>query len=82
MAEHASRFAAYEFLITELSTARTFAEIAEKARDPEKRQRKRENAQAAYDTVVQFLPRAILDAAQLEEVEQGLDLLKVAIDRI
>ena len=74
--------AMFQFLRTELAVGQTFAEIAERSRNPEKRNRNRDNAQAAYDAVIRFLPRATLDGAELDDVKRRLSHLKAAIDQI
>ena len=74
--------AAFEFLRIEISTGLTFADIAAGADDAQKRERTRDSAQDAYDTVVRFMPRSRLDADQTEEITTGLARLKAALDRI
>ena len=61
MVDHAEavkkfRDATLTFLLTELGTAETFAEIASESEDGEKTARNRQNARKAYDTLLRFMP--------------------------
>ena len=64
------------FLKIDLDTASTFAEIALRADDTEKRERNRHNARVGYDTVVRLLPRVTPMRMDAEILTEKLDRLR------
>lgn len=65
-----------EFLLTELDVARTFLDVAETTNDRETVRRNCQHARLAYDTVLKFLPRVLLEEADRKTIETSLALLK------
>jgi hypothetical protein len=65
-----------QFLITELSTALTFCEVAKSSDDPEKTQRNVKNAREGYDTILKFRNGVHLDAQAKTEFENKCSHLK------
>jgi hypothetical protein len=65
-----------QFLITELSTALTFCEVAKSSDDPEKTRRNVKNAREGYDTVLKFQDGVQLDAQAKTEFENKFSHLK------
>src|SRR5215510_8506631 len=68
-----------DFLMTELSLAKTFCRIARDAATDEKHRRNLEHATAAYQTVLFYLKRVTLTATQAGEVESDLEGLKAQL---
>jgi hypothetical protein len=61
-----------EFLITELALAMTFLEIASTSNNTETVQRNLKNAKTAYETILRFLPQAILTQAEQQSTQDKL----------
>ena len=68
--------ASVNFLKTDLETALTFSGIALSTQDPKKRDRMRQNARKAYDTVIRFMKRLDLNAADSQIIFAYLRRLK------
>jgi hypothetical protein len=58
------------FLVTDLSLAFTFLEVANASTNPRTRQRYRDNAQKAYDAVRHFLPQVAFTEAESKAVHE------------
>ena len=71
------------FMRTEVSLGLEFARIASSAGDQtQKRERNRANAQKAYDSLLKFLPRLSLTAAESRELYSGAERVRLAIAAI
>ena len=70
------------FLFTELDAGMVFAKLALDARDRDKRKRNVGNAEAAYKSLLKFLPRVELTDTEREELESGLANLRSTIDSV
>jgi hypothetical protein len=78
-----SSHAGYEFLITDLEVALTFAKIASCApKDGEKRERNIKNARRAYEKVRVLVSRPSLTGQQRRRVTKRLNQLKSALERL
>lgn len=66
-----------EFLLVEVESGHTFAEVARDALDAERRKRNIANARKAHDTLVYFLrDHGVEDAGVKKKIEDGLASLK------
>lgn len=65
-----------EFLLTELSLAKNFLDIADSTRLAEQRRQSYSDAEKAYRTILHFLPRFQLSDQQKLEIEEKLARLK------
>jgi hypothetical protein len=71
------------FMRTEVSLGLLFARLAMGAGGPtQKRDRNRVHAQAAYESLLKFLPRLVLTAAESLELYGGADQIRLAIAAI
>ena len=68
--------AGVEFLLTEIETGKTFVRLASQADSEEKVERNRNNARKAYDSVLKFMERVVLNQAERLRIEKGLQELK------
>lgn len=64
------------FLVTDLSTAFTFLEVAQTTRNAETRARNIQHARDAHAAVKRFLPRVAASELQRSELQQRLELLE------
>lgn len=69
-----------QFLVSELAIAKTFAHLAATTGDSTKRTRCISNARKAYDTVVEFLPRAPLSQSETDQIREELFLLRSKLE--
>jgi hypothetical protein len=69
------------FLTAEFQTGLMFVNLAiDAAGDPERRERNRQNAITAYDTIKHFLPRVVdLTSAERDAMHERLCALELAI---
>ena len=66
-----------DFILVEIESGHTFADLARNAQDPERAARNRANARKAYDTANDFLRRnGVTDQAVREKATSGLANLK------
>jgi hypothetical protein len=65
-----------DFLLTDISTAHVFLDVAETTGVEENRKRNRANAQLAYDTVLRLLPRVTISAEQKRDFSTRLEVLR------
>ena len=66
----------FDFLVTDLNAAHTFLDVAHTTRSGETRERNLRHANAAYDTVMRFVPRVAMSEQQHAELHERLDQLK------
>ena len=73
-----------EFIMADLELAFTFLDIARTSLAAETRRRNQENARAAYDAVLRFLPRSlpVLSAAERHAIENKLAELKNRLEQL
>lgn len=64
----------------ELDTGLTFVERAAVSGDEEARLRNHKNARKAYDTALQFIPRATLTPTEKRCIEEKLAALKARLE--
>ena len=71
-----------EFILADLDLAFTFLDIASTSQVADTACRNQENARAAYDMVLRFLPRSIaaLSAAELQTVQDKLEVLRSRLE--
>lgn len=75
--------AGFSFLVTDLDLAITMAHIASQSgQDPEKRNRNRDNARRAFDSVSRLTQKAVLDEGEREQVNEKLAKLKSALKQL
>jgi hypothetical protein len=74
--------AALEFLCTETDLAMTFLDIADTSVISETSRRNRKNARKAYDTVIHFLPRFMLTAADSRAFQDRLSTLRIRLESV
>ena len=67
------------FLKTDLNTALTFSAIALQARETSKRERMREHARKAYDTVVRLMRRVELTPPDAQFLARNLKRLRAEL---
>jgi hypothetical protein len=67
---------ATQFLIADLAVALTFLDVAEVSDSEEARRRNRQNAYAAYDTVLRLLPRISPSEEERPALESRLAALR------
>ena len=74
----------FQFLMVELQTAFTFADLAATgdSRMPEQIEFDRKNAWKAYETVLRMRDRVPLDEHQTARLEAGIRRLKEALDEL
>jgi len=77
----ANRFSV-EILITDLDLAFTFLQVARTSKNPETRQRNRENAHKVYDAVHHFLPRLRPTAEERQAIEDKMSSLKIHLQAL
>jgi uncharacterized lipoprotein YehR (DUF1307 family) len=65
-----------DFLKLDVETALTFTSIALQTKDAARKQRNRQSARRAYDTVMRFLERVSLSDQEAEGLAVKLDRLK------
>ncbi len=70
----------FEFLLIDIDAALTFMDVAETTNSDETRQRNFKNARHAYDTVLQLMHTAGLNAAQKKEVQERLAALRTRLE--
>lgn len=68
--------ASVNFLKTDLNTALTFSAIAMQAHERSKRDRMRQNARKAYDTVLRFMQRVELTPQDAQFLTSNLNRLR------
>lgn len=73
--ESANR-AGSEFLLTEVDTGITFANLALATKDGEKRHRNTANAVTAYTAIVRFMDRVVFTDAEASQFRNSFGLLK------
>lgn len=71
-----------DFLLTDLTTALTFVDIAQTTSNCETRARNLGNASLAYKTLMHFLPRVTMTEEQSTELHSKMALLKERIDAL
>lgn len=65
-----------QFLVAEIEIALTFLEVADVTRQEDVRNRNRENARVAYDTVLKLLPKVSPSECERSTLEAKLEELK------
>jgi hypothetical protein len=70
------------FLLTDLDLAMTFLDLANTSRIAGIVRRNRRNARTAYDSVLRFLPRLVLTAAERQRIEEKLSELKGRLEAV
>jgi len=73
--------ASVNFLKTDLETAFTFSAIAALSKDQSQRDRMRQNARKAYDTVFRLIPRVELSPADARFLDRNLKRLRADLIR-
>ena len=71
-----------DFLFSEMDTAHTFLQLAATTGVEETRRRNIQNAQLAYDTILQHQAKVILTSAEKNRLEEGLGELKRALEKL
>lgn len=71
-----------QFLEIDLSVGLTFAAIALKSKNLERRQRNKVHARKAFDVVTAFLPRTKLNPEAAVRLIAGLDRLRTALQNL
>jgi len=71
-----------EFLNIEVDTGLMFAGIASESDDDAKTLRNRENARKAYDTILRFIGRVSLTAAESEALDMKMAKLKQGLQTL
>jgi hypothetical protein len=69
-----------DFLFTECGLGVTFLNLADNTSIPETAQRNRENARKAYDTILRYMPKLVLSAAESQFIEKKLSALKTRLE--
>ena len=73
----------FKFILVELDTALTFAEMASQAgADDESRARNRRNARSAYDTVVHLCRHFVFTRTEMVELRQKFKVLKAGLESL
>lgn len=74
----------FEFMITEIQSGLTFANLAQKSypKEPGKIQRDTANARKAYDNVLHFLQKISFTEEETEKIQAGLGQLKSALQAL
>ena len=70
------------FIRAEINTGLTFAEIALRSEDPDKRTRDTKHARKAYDAILHFMPDALLTGADQQQINAGLDNFRDKLRRL
>jgi hypothetical protein len=68
-----------QFLMADLTVAQTFLDVAEVSRSDEVRKRNRENARAAYRTVLRLMPKVLPSAHERAALDFKLTELKARL---
>ena len=71
-----------ELLMSDLDLALTFLQVAGTSSDTETRERNRQNARKAYDTVLYFLPRLHPTAQERQKIEEKLSILRTHLQAL
>lgn len=71
-----------DFVMTEVSTATTFARVALDASNAEKRQRNTRNAQLGYETALRYSVTRALDKSRDGHFQQELGVLRGLLRRL
>jgi hypothetical protein len=69
-----------DFLFTECGLAITFLNVADNTSVPETAQRNRENARKAYDTILRYMPKLVLSAAENKFIEKKLSVVRTRLE--
>lgn len=70
------------FLAVEVETGRTFLRMASTANDLRKKNWHVQNAQKAYDTILRFIPRAMLSKEQTVRIEMEMSELRDGLEKL
>lgn len=70
------------FLRTELHAGLSFSKIALESKDQSRIDRNRTNARKAYDTLLRFVPDAILSTEETKEINSQMAALKAALRQL
>jgi hypothetical protein len=73
---HESNEVGIRLLLTDAEIALTLLDTAEASSDAEGRSRRIQEARKAFDSILHLLPRFTLDAAQSEELDVRMSLLR------
>jgi len=71
-----------QFILSELSLAVTFCEIAESTRDPERAQINRANARRAYEAAAYYLQNVWVTTAEETEIQAKMRKLEGSFARL
>ena len=74
--------ASKDFLRADVETALTFAEIALGTEDAEKRQRNKQHAKDAYDTILRFQERVTYTPAENAYMTERMERLKKDLEQL
>jgi hypothetical protein len=74
--------ASTDFLKIDLETALTFCDIARKTDNQERQQRNRRAARKAYDTVLRFMRKTPVSAADSRKLESTIQRLKSELESL